>query len=372
MRKSCVFLQKRNISAREVIEKTREIDQRGISIYGIGALRGQQIIEAVDAAGFIFHESAESNRVRELLRAIFERTCWMTTEEYEQQEEFSRDQIADLSSVLREALAEREFKILCMRFGLSTEEPRTFREISKYYNLSNGRVGQIYHKAIWKLKRQREHAKNIARIFPNFSELPEAMKIALEPERYRHMLDQLPIKSLGLSIGTYGALSQAGFVYTSELVPLTMEDLMNIHDIGEGNATKIFNTVSAFHASPEVLRSSGAVSSINIRKFLQAIFSCEVEHITHACSNEQILLVLKLLNDLLTPVEEMTIKALFGFKSDEPLTEEQTKTLFGSGYDSHAKENALAKFRQPEILRELARAFPEFSEFLEKAEEIPE
>lgn len=365
------FFRECNISAHELIEKARANKPGRIHVVGIRRSEEKMIFEAIDAAGFIFHESAQSQAVRKLLRVIFDSPSITTTEDYEQQEEFSGEQIAEFLDFLEKTLIAREKTVLSVRYGLGGEKPKTFQEIGDHYTFTTrSRAQKIHDKVIQKL-RCRQNAVSITYIFPNFSEFSEPMKIVCEPRKYSHVVDQIPIDHLLLTTRLFNCLKRAGYEYVSELLPLTEVDLIGIRNLGHKGAEEIINVVNEFRTpkSKSTPTSYGTAISAGTWRFLQTVFSCEIDHANQTCSDEQISLVLRLLNDLLTPVEEMTVKARFEFKSAEPLTKEQVEVLLGSRYDKYAEKHALAKFRQPEILQKLAQAFPEFSEFLDEDSE---
>lgn len=56
----------------------------------------------------------------------------------------------ELSEILRSILSDREFDIVCRRFGL-IGKPQTFVEIAKIYSVSNERARQIFNAAIKKV-----------------------------------------------------------------------------------------------------------------------------------------------------------------------------------------------------------------------------
>jgi RNA polymerase primary sigma factor len=51
-----------------------------------------------------------------------------------------------------DSLSERERKVLALRFGLITGEPRTLEEVGKEFNLTRERIRQIEAKALSKLR----------------------------------------------------------------------------------------------------------------------------------------------------------------------------------------------------------------------------
>jgi RNA polymerase primary sigma factor len=53
---------------------------------------------------------------------------------------------------LLDALTDREEEIVRLRFGLSSEEPRTLEEIGERLNVSRERVRQIESRALSKLR----------------------------------------------------------------------------------------------------------------------------------------------------------------------------------------------------------------------------
>ena len=59
----------------------------------------------------------------------------------------------DIWEVLDEVLNERERDVICLRYGLASNEPYTLEEVGSLFNLSRERVRQIQSKAMRKLRR---------------------------------------------------------------------------------------------------------------------------------------------------------------------------------------------------------------------------
>lgn len=147
--------------------------------YGISAARIQKIEQAVDEAGFIFHESAKSAGVRRLLWAIFRKDSkfgqFETAEEYELQEEFWSYQYDAIAEILG-TLTQRETKMLALRYGLDGAGPRTLRAVGDVFQLCQERVRGICEKALRKLR----HCSRTRRLRLAFSEHTGAPELLLE------------------------------------------------------------------------------------------------------------------------------------------------------------------------------------------------
>ena len=62
----------------------------------------------------------------------------------------------DLKKVLQKILDDREFYVICMRYGMYDGEVHTLEEIGKTLHVTRERVRQIEHKSIRKLKKRKE------------------------------------------------------------------------------------------------------------------------------------------------------------------------------------------------------------------------
>jgi len=66
----------------------------------------------------------------------------------------------DLISKMLEELTEREKLIICLRYGLTEEGPRTLEEIGQSLGITRERVRQIESKALMKMRRM-NHRYNL-------------------------------------------------------------------------------------------------------------------------------------------------------------------------------------------------------------------
>lgn len=73
-------------------------------------------------------------------------------EEYEPFEEFFKVNVKEILEYSLEMLSERERDILKLRFGMTTEGPKTLEDIGHMFNITRERVRQIQNKAIAKLR----------------------------------------------------------------------------------------------------------------------------------------------------------------------------------------------------------------------------
>lgn len=75
-----------------------------------------------------------------------------------------------LRQYLKEFLNDREFKVICYRFGIGTNTPMTLEEISKIFSVTGERIRQIEVKALRKLRNKREvqalSDENVNQFFP--------------------------------------------------------------------------------------------------------------------------------------------------------------------------------------------------------------
>lgn len=65
----------------------------------------------------------------------------------------------ELRNKLSEAmwyLTEREQKILTLRYGLDGNEPMLFKDVAEYFGITKSRLAQIEHKALSKLRKNKE------------------------------------------------------------------------------------------------------------------------------------------------------------------------------------------------------------------------
>lgn len=67
-------------------------------------------------------------------------------------EEIENTDMSERLHNLLDSLNEREREIICLRFGLYDNEPKTLQEISAYYGLTRERIRQIEVRALRKLK----------------------------------------------------------------------------------------------------------------------------------------------------------------------------------------------------------------------------
>lgn len=131
---------------------------------GVGKVRADNIMKAVDEAGFILRESERSHNVRKLLTEAFYVCRINTTEDYEAQIAFSDEQCEAMLGVF-DYLEQIERGVLTLRFGLDGDGPKLLREIASVYQCSEPWIFTIQYHALRKLRKDVCRRK-IAKIFP--------------------------------------------------------------------------------------------------------------------------------------------------------------------------------------------------------------
>lgn len=351
--------------------------------YGISAARIQKIEQAVDEAGFIFHESAKSAGVRRLLWAIFRKDSkfgqFETAEEYELQEEFWSYQYDAIAEILG-TLTQRETKMLALRYGLDGAGPRTLRAVGDVFRLCQERVRGICEKALRKLR----HCSRTRRLRLAFSEHTGAPELLLEKNEdaliMEHLRDSgghignIPIDWLQLSNQATNALYRAGYRYVGDLEVASPEKLLQVRNFGQECAEETISALRQLHQVKrkqeqlEASQSSKTSVAAATLRLLEEIFfewqDCNLSEIGIEISDQQINSLLRVLNDTLSPMEEMVLKLSFGLNCPEPLDEEQIEIMLNLSIDQvrDHKINAFLKLQNPQELgaiRALRQIFPE-------------
>ncbi len=210
---------------------------------GIGPAAAKRIFDAVDAAGFIFHESEQSQAVRCLLSTAFHYQV-ATIAEYEAQREFSESQISALQAFLSDNFAERDQTVLKLRFGLDGQPPLRQSDVGQQLGVSGERVRQILERALRRM-RHYSRAAVLAEIFPEFPGIPEAAKTACDPIHKADLANK-PLEFLDLSIRTHNSLIRSGIKTVGELLEATPQDLMRVRNFGKRDLDRVQEVLFKF------------------------------------------------------------------------------------------------------------------------------
>lgn len=155
---------------------------------------------------------------------------------------FEREQIqmlkmcggeALINSALRSAITEREQQILRLRFGLDDNHPRFFSEISNVFGVTIERVRMIEAKALRKL---RHEMKNLLKKSVECDNVT-VMRKGEEPKT---------LEDLELSCRAYYTLKRAGFDTVEKLVNTSIEDFMNVRNMGRRSLEELIEKLKEF------------------------------------------------------------------------------------------------------------------------------
>ncbi len=211
----------------------------------IGPAGARKIFAAVDAAGFIFHESEQSRAVRSLLSAAFHYHV-ATAEEYEAQKEFSESQISAMEEFLRSNFSARDETVLKLCFGFDGRLPLHQIEVGRQLGISGERVRQILERS---LRRMRHFPRVgiLAEMFPDFPEIPhEQLAKQGLPSRVNLRTEDL-IEMLDLPVRTHNCLDRAGIVTIGELLELTATMLLKVRNFGKRDLDHVEKALSKFN-----------------------------------------------------------------------------------------------------------------------------
>ena len=121
-----------------------------------------ELVEALEEAGFIRPKAdfTISFRIGLLYWSIFEenRECFilqieqLSNEQYESFVSVSDEDIESVKLSLRNRLKEREYDVICRRFGLEGNEDWDLDSVAQYFQTTRMHISQIEAKAFWKLK----------------------------------------------------------------------------------------------------------------------------------------------------------------------------------------------------------------------------
>lgn len=232
-----------------------------------------ELISALINAGFI-RPTADflmTFRINALYRIVYEE--WgshfnssigqLSNELYEEFKGLSDETIEEVKVSLRNRLTEKEYKILCLRFGLDyTGMLKDLETVGRHFYITRERVRQYEAKALRKLKHPMTTLPAIFEAPSDLEETAETLYAELE-ELYEspvfkraneitweleHMkkapfkytckclkagaLDDTFIDELKLSVRAYNCLKRAGIFTISDIINLPNDDWFKIRNLG--------------------------------------------------------------------------------------------------------------------------------------------
>lgn len=216
-------LAKYEYSVAEIITAARQ--EKLTKLAGIWKTREAKIMDAVDRAGFIMHESETSRKIRNLLTAIY-RPAPETAEQYEARVEFTEQQKDDLLKILGRSLVATELKTLKLHFGIETAYPMTLKEIRDEFQVSRQRVQQYESHAMMKL-RHPVRRQDLMKIFPGWYGFVSI--VAIGDKFLGRRVDNIPLEDLPrLARVTYENLKAAQIENVGQLSQYTYQEIMQI------------------------------------------------------------------------------------------------------------------------------------------------
>ena len=223
------------------------------AIPGISKVRAQEIVEAVDEAGFILHENETSHNARRLFAEV-EGDVHVFLERYETLENMEPEALAVVDEILR-TLPEREWKVvsgwLCRSDdGYLSLEDFAHRELG----CTEERAWQLVFKAESRLRGSGNYARlKVATCYTRETLSEEMAALRHEIDRLQQELDGLkeatpyaelragftPLEELGLSRWAYTPLVRAGISSVEELVKFSDEDLLLIRNFDQQSLDEV-------------------------------------------------------------------------------------------------------------------------------------
>lgn len=160
-----------------------------MSYVGINAERAAEIIEALDEAGFILHESESSHSVRKLLAAVLGSPL-VFIEKYESLEEVSPQGLQYVNDIVNAACPLRFRRIFKLYTGLEDGHCYTIQECVDMTGTVSQVVQQTHRRTLSRLRHQDTILKLKAAVFYSEEELTHRIR-ELESTilAYRHELD---------------------------------------------------------------------------------------------------------------------------------------------------------------------------------------
>ena len=244
-----MVLKAANVDVQDLITTARYNAQQLLYYPGVGGRRANDIVQAIDEAGFILHESERSRCARRLLTAVLGSSAVLSAH-YEDLEDMAPEALEAVEELVQEALPDRELQVIELRFGLKDGQCHTPQECADALDMVKERVRQLESKALARLRHPSYCSKlevitcysrgalacRMAELWSDIDKLQLELNALQNGNPYPEFRDArvggMPIKRLDPSVRTYNCLTRAGIHTVGELIKYTEEDLLEIRNFG--------------------------------------------------------------------------------------------------------------------------------------------
>lgn len=199
----------------------------------------------------------------------------LSNREYENFKSLNKKEIKRIKTALSDQLTEDQYAVICSRFGLLDNKPKSLAKVSRQLGIDGVRVRQIETRALKVLRyKVAEHERPLPALINATSEVNDAVNklkdelCALRESpvfrREREILAELdhmqrapfknydnglfdftPIEQLGLSVRTYVCLKRAVIYTVSDIVGLPSEKWLKIRNFGRVAARDVVGRIRA-------------------------------------------------------------------------------------------------------------------------------
>ena len=226
-----------------------------------------ELISALTDAGFIrpTADFLTTFCVNVLYRAVYKE--WkdyicpgirqLSNELYEEFEGYSNETVEKVKASLQERLSEREYDVLCLRYGLDYAGPKRLRVVGEHFSMAIEQVRRCEARALGKLKYPTPALPAIFEAPNDLEETAEALHTELEeihkradditqelesirkaPFKFKcnclkaGASDGTSIDDLGLSYRAYHCLKRAGIRTVADIINKPDKDWIKVRDLG--------------------------------------------------------------------------------------------------------------------------------------------
>lgn len=233
---------------------------------GIGKVRAQEIIAAVDKGGFILHESNESRWARRLLFQV-ESSLAKLLEHYEDLESMAPEALASVDHLVNEVLTSQELQILELHYGREGD-CFTLEKCATHLKISPQQACGLHRKALTKLRLQGNITKlkvaacysrkalgrKIGRLKDTIANAQQELDDLQEGSPYpEYTKDTTPIERLNFNkdyrTRILNCLHRAHIHKIEKLVATRRQDVLNIRNLGERHVADIERALAEINKS---------------------------------------------------------------------------------------------------------------------------